>query len=316
MEITGGKIIRNETNVNAMGGSEIIATQIAQRVNPSLLEKFQIHNSRVRNIDKSKLQIFLAHDLPGDPESDILSNGGWEQFDKIVFVSNWQQQNYILHYNIPWHKCTVIKNAITPIMPNYEKQSDIIKLAYWSTPHRGLNILVPVFEALAEKWDNVELNVYSSFELYGWKERDAPYQELFDRCKNHPKIKYHGSVTNEKIRKDIPNYHILAYPNIWQETSCMVLMEAMSAGLYCIHPNYGALYETASDHTIMYPWNEDINDHAQLFYSILENTIINFYNRDFIPVLNDQINYAHKVFNWDRATAQWEALLTNILASQ
>ena len=230
MEINGGKIIRNETNANAMGGSEIIATKLAERINPELLKEFQIVNSRVRDLDETKVRILLLHDLPGDPESEFLKNGGYNKFHKLVFVSNWQMQEYIKYYNIPWSKCVVIQNFIDPI-EEHKKPDDVIRLGYWSTPHRGLNILVPVFEKLCEKYDNLELDVYSSFKIYGWEERNAQYEKLFDRCRNHPKINYHGSVDNQTIREKVKGMHILAYPSIWQETSCIVLMEAMAAGL-------------------------------------------------------------------------------------
>ena len=314
MEINSGRIIRNETNVNAMGGSEIIATALANKINPTLLKEFQIINSRVRTLDETKLRIFLAHDLTGDPESEFLKNGGHEVFHKLVFVSNWQMQEYIRYYQIPWSKCIVFQNAIDPI-PVHEKPKDKIKLAYWSTPHRGLNILVPVFNQLCEKYDNIELDVFSSFKIYGWEQRDQQYSQLFDFCKNHPKINYHGSVDNSIIRKSLESTHILAYPSIWPETSCIVLMEAMSAGLACVHSNFAALPETAANWTRMYQYNEDINQHANQFYNELD-LVINDFNQD-LDIIKDRLSmmsiYANLIYSWDSRIPQWEAMLTSLL---
>lgn len=312
MEINGGVLIRNETNVNAMGGSEIIATNLAQRLDPELLKNFQIVNSRVRELDESKVRIFVAHDLPGDPESEFLKNGGYEQFHMLVFVSNWQMQAYMNYYKIPWSKCCVIQNAIEPLTFNPNKSKDKIKLAYWSTPHRGLNILVPVFEKLCEKYDHIELDVFSSFKLYGWEERDKQYEELFEKCKSHPKINYHGSVPNEVIREALSDIHILAYPSIWLETSCLVLMEAMSAGLICVHPNYGALYETAANMTFMYQFDEDLNRHANQFYHILDNAI-NIANEDWVKAnLAAQSSYVNNFYSWNTKVPLWNGLLSSM----
>ena len=314
MEINGGQIIRNETNKNAMGGSELIAMNLASRLDPDILKEYQIVNSRVRDLDETKLRIFLAHDLPGDPESEFLKNGGWDKFHRLVFVSNWQMQAYINYYQIPWSKCVVIQNAIDPI-EEHEKPTDTIRLAYWSTPHRGLNILVPVFAKLCEKFDNIELDVYSSFKIYGWEERDKQFEELFNQCKNHPKINYHGSVPNEVIRENLKKTHILAYPSTWPETSCIVLMEAMSAGLICVHPNFAALPETAANWTHMYQWQEDPNQHAALFYSVLYQAIESLTSETDVITMktNSQVSYANVFYNWNARVMQWNMFLSSML---
>ena len=309
MEINGGVIVRNETNVNAMGGSEIIATNIAKHVDPELLKHFQIVNSRVRNLDADKLRIFLAHDLPGDPESDFLHNGGYQVFHKLVFVSHWQMNEYIRHYSIPWSHCIVIPNAIDPIPAHTKPQTGPIRLAYWSTPHRGLNILVPVFQELSKHYD-VELDVFSSFNLYGWGDRDKYFEELFEMCRQHPKINYHGTVDNSTLRDSLTRTHILAYPNTWQETSCMVLIEAMAAGLLCVHPNYGALYETAGGWTGMYQYTEDQSEHANYFYKALCLAVENVMgNQNVLPI---QAEHANRRFGWPERASQWNAQLSII----
>jgi len=314
MEINGGEIIRNDVNESAMGGSEIVATALAEKLDPNLLKDFQIVNSRVRNLDESKVRIFVAHDLPGDPESEFLKNGGYNKFHKLVFVSNWQMQAYMNYYKIPWSNCIVMQNAIERIERTPNKPSDTIRLGYWSTPHRGLNILVPVFEQLCQKHNNIELDIYSSFGLYGWPERDKQYEELFNKCKEHPKINYHGAVPNEQIRSALSNIHILAYPSTWLETSCLVLMEAMAAGLLCVHPNYGALFETAANWTWQYQYDEDMNSHANIFYQILDNAIT-VYKTDAEVMemhLSSQAAYAKLNYSWEKRVVHWNALLESL----
>lgn len=313
MEILGGDLIRNETNTNAMGGSEMVATALAEKLDKELLKEFQIVNSRVRDLDESKVRIFIAHDLPGDPESEFLKNDGWKVFHKLVFVSNWQMQAYMNYYQIPWSVCTVIPNAIEPIKYVEDKPTDIIRLAYWSTPHRGLNILIPVFKKLCEKYDNIELDVYSSFKLYGWEERDKQFEPLFDECRNHEKINYHGSVPNSTIRESLASTHILAYPSTWLETSCIVLIEAMAAGLICVHPNYGALYETASNWTWMYQYNEDITAHANQFYQVLDGAIQAASEKMIKHHLGSVSSYTNINYSWDRRIPNWNSLLISLI---
>ena len=300
---------RNEVNQNAMGGTELMMKRLYDSIDPTLLDQFQIIGSRVRELKHDKIRILWLHDLPEDPESRHLANGGWDKFNKLVFVSNWQMQAYIKAYDIPWDRCLVMKNAIEPI-DTHEKPTDVINLAYWSTPHRGLDILVPVFEKLAEDNDNVHLHVFSSFNLYGWGERDVPFQPLFDRCIEHPKITYHGAQPNDVVREALKDMHILAYPSTWVETSCLVLMEAMSAGMHCVHSNLGALYETGAGLTKMYQYMEDKNVHAGIFYGMLKHTIDIINSGDVFQYA--QKGYADAYYNWQYRSREWNALLESM----
>ena len=302
----------NELSKNAMGGTELMMNRLYENVDKDLLDQCQIIPSRVRELDETKIRILWQHDLPGDPESDHLKNEGHDRFHKIVFVSNWQMQAYINYYNIPWSKCVVMQNAITPI-ETHEKPTDKIKLIYTPTPHRGLQIVLPVFEKLCEEFDDIELDVYSSFKLYGWEERDTQYQPLFDRCNNNPKINYHGTVSNEELRTALSNAHIFAYPSIWPETSCLCLLEAMSARLVCIHPNFAALPETAANWSYMYQWNENPSEHAATFHMILADAIRSINEPHVQNKLNFQKSYIDGFYNWEGRKHQWSALIRSLL---
>ena len=302
----------NELSVNAKGGTELMLEALHQKIPQDLLQYFQIIPSRVRDVDDSKIKIYWLHDLPGDPESEHLRNGGWNRFDKLVFVSNWQMQAYQKHYGLPWYKCVVLQNAIEPI-EYVAKPTNKLKFIYHTTPHRGLNILVSAFDALSRKYNNIELDVYSSFKIYGWEQRDEPFKEIFDFCRNHPNINYHGSVPNSQIRKALQESHFYLYPNTWLETSCISLMEAMSAGVFCIHPNYGALYETAANWTWMYQWQDNERDHVKTVVD-LASTAIELYNQDDVQkILIAQKAYVDAFYGWDNRRTQWINLLKQLL---
>lgn len=305
-------IATDELSKNAMGGTEMMKYGLQDRIDPILLDHFHITASRYRGPQAGKIELYWLHDLPGDPESAHLANGGWNQFEKLIFVTNWQFQAYQQYYGLPWYKCVVLQNAIEPIEVK-EKSKDKIKLIYNTTPHRGLEILVPVFERLAEEYDNVELDVFSSFKAYGWEERDKPYEELFQRCKDHPKINYHGYQPNDVVRNALAEAHIQAYPSIWQETSCMAMMEAMSAGCLCVHPNYAALPETAANWTWMYQWTQDKRDHAKILYNHLAAGIENYWSEGIQTRLGGQKSYADVFYSWRYRQQQWEAFLVGIL---
>lgn len=304
---------KTELTKNARGGTEILAERLFAEFGPEL-EQFQIIPSRVGELQRDKIRILWVHDLGEDPMNHHLANGGWDKFHKIVFVSYMQREDYLLRYGIPPSMTTVLHNSIVPIECNIEdKPKDRIDIVYTPTPHRGLGLLVPVFEKLAEKHADIHLHVYSSFELYGWKESDTPYLPLFEHIKSHPKMTYYGSVSNEEIRESLKSKHIFAYPSIWKETSSLCLMEAMSAGLACVHSSLGALPETASNWTFQYDFDEEHNRHANKFYPLMEH-VINLI-RDSPPYveLRSQKSYTDLFYSWDLRKYQWKDLFDNLI---
>jgi len=306
---------KNELNMKARGGTELMQERLASSIPAELLSKFQIIPSRVREIDPNKKAILWLHDLPGDPESQHLKDADLrKRFAKIVAVSDWQMQMYNTYLNVPYKECVVIKNAIDPINIQKKNIDDKIKIIYHTTPHRGLEILIPVFEKLCERFDNIELDVYSSFSIYGWEQRDEPYKEIFERCKSHPNINYHGAVPNEQIREALKQSHIFAYPSIWPETSCLAAIEAMSAKNIVVCPNFAALPETCAGYANMYQWSEDANEHANRFYQVMASTINEIIKNDasYQNRLLYQKHYYDNVYNWNNRAIQWRALLESL----
>lgn len=301
-------------SVRAQGGTERMKYGLQQRLDPALLDHFQIFVSRVEEpLDRTKIRIYWAHDLAADPATEFLANGGWQQFSLLVFVSNWQMQEFQLKYNIPPSKCVVMLNAIEPIQL-HTKPTDRITIGYWSTPHRGLGLLYHAFDYLSKKYDNLNLEVFSSFNLYGWPERDAEFQQLFDACKAHPKITYHGAIPNDVLRERMKNIHIMALPSVWKETSCISLMEAMSAGMLAVHSNYGALYETAANWTYMYQYHEVPEKHLHTFTAYLDQAISDLRTEQVQARLAAQKMYADSFYNWDLRASQWKILLESLVA--
>ena len=306
----------NEYSEKSHGGTETMGRELEKRIAPDLLDRFQIIPSRVRELDAERIRILWLHNTAVDPEArSALADGGWRRFHQLVFVSHHQMQSFIEQYAIPWERCVVMRNAIVPIA-EHQKPGAPIRLIYTSTPQRGLEILAAVFWPLAERHQDIELEVFSSFKLYGWDDVDAQFQPLFDRLREHPRIKWHGARPNDEIRDAMRRCHIFSYPSIWLETSGIVLMEAMSGGLVCVHPNYGALAETAANLTMMYQWSADKNVHAGGFLRRLNEAVelLKAAPESVRPRLAFQRRYADEIYGWDQRTAEWEALLRSLVA--
>lgn len=262
-----GALIDNSLSINAKGGTEFIRDILLKSLTYYDTSKTAIHFSRPNKIYEDVKNIFYAHDLPEDSSNDFVYNN-IEKFDAFVFVSEYQKFRYLTHNNqIPLHKCHVVYNTTG----QYEtlklgriskKMNDVknkdIRFIYHTTPHRGLEVLYHVFDELSKKYENIHLDVYSSFDIYGWGERDNQFSALFEMIKNHKNMTYSKNIPRETLKKILPKYDVFLYPCIWEETYCIALSEAIENGILCVHNNYGCLPETSFGNTIMYNTGDSI----------------------------------------------------------
>lgn len=303
-------------HIGAKGGTEMMAEMINNSVDPAILNEVNIIHSRVREIDPKRKNVLVLHDTWDDPENEHLKNPkSRARFSKLVFVSNYQQATYNIGLGVPYSDGVVIQNAIKPIdVTDEDKKFDgKYRLIYHTTPHRGLELLIPVYERLYQDRQDIHLDVFSSFDIYGWPARNKPYEFLFDRIKQHPGMTYHGYQPNGVVREYLKRAHIMAYPNIWPETSCIAVMEAMSAKCQVVTSNLSALPETCANFAIMYGYEEDPNTHANKFVNML-NSAIDQLNEPFMPAkLNFQKTYFDGFYNIQYRSAQWNNFLTTLV---
>ena len=304
----------NEISVNSQGGTELSKRSIAAKIPEEISSEFQVIASRLRELEEDKIRIYWVHDLAEDPEVQHLRDENERnRFHKIVFVSYWQMNDFITKLGIPWtDQLCVIENPIETF-EKHDKPKDVINLVYFSTPQRGLSLLVPAFETLAKKRDNVHLNVYSSFKIYGWEEADKSFEPLYDKIRSHPNMTYHGFVPQPELRAALQDQHILAYPSIWPETSCRVLIESMSACISCVHPSLAALPETSGGLTSIYQFDQDNNKHANVFYQYLDHACEMVGSEEMDRYLQFVKAYADTRFNLNRISFQWENLMKSLL---
>lgn len=311
----GDGLANDGTGINAKGGTEMVRNGILERCDPELLKDFKFIHSRVRDrfFEEGKNHILVCHDLWNDPENEHLKDPELrKRFDKIVFVSDYQAEAFQMAYRIPPSEIQVIRNGFDPI-ERKEKDYEQIRLIYHTTPHRGLELLVPVFTRLYEELGNkIHLDVFSNFEIYGWEHRNEPYKQIFEACKAHPGITYHGTQPNSVVREYLQRAHIFAYPSIWSETSCLAAIEAMSARCVILCPRLGALPETTADLACIYPMHEDVQVHIHRFANVLIRLLNQEVLTGCVDALNHAKNWTDNVHSWEKIAAEWNNLMRTI----
>lgn len=293
-------------NHKTQGGTELLLEGLSKYVDLSGVNMI-LSNCFDGNIKEGKPNILWEH---MDVDQDFVQNIKNQQFtsrlDALVFVSGWQYGQY-LGMNIPMDKSHMIRNAIEPL--EYKPKGDKIKLIYASTPFRGLNLLLDVFEEMDR--DDIELDVYSSTIIYGdgfAREVGDQFEPLFQRARDMKNVNYMGYAPNSEVRKAMQDSHILAYPSTFRETSCLVAMEAGAAGCQIVTTNYGALPETTAGFGTLVPLSTDARKFKNDYREALEYAIDNRNEDD----LKFQSEYFNKMYTWERRAPEWERLLDKL----
>lgn len=304
--------------INPAGGTEVLKKAL-DKVFDEYAQDIEILSLiKEDTVLPRKKLVFWQHLFLNDPHTAIYQNKNiMAKVDQFVFVSHWQQGHFCTMYNLPLDKCMVIKNAANATEYKPKQKTDKLKLIYTSTPWRGLDVLLKAFELL--KRDDVELHVYSSLDIYGAgfkqtisdKDREL-YEQWFKVAGLLPNSYYHGYATNEEILKQLQDTHILAYPSIFQETSCLAAIEAMMAGCKVVTTNFGALPETCGDWATYVPYGRDRVDLAKRYAEVLNQEIDRYWDEANQKRLERQVAHYNDFYSWDARIPQWRAFLDGV----
>ena len=303
-----------------IGGTELQYNLLQKYVDSNLLSHFKIVTSIPEKEPLSKyktniLWIQNSYDQPNlAPWFQDKSNH--DKYDWYVFNSHWCCEKYRMIFDLPPNRCTVIKNAIDTFKERkYYEKGQPVKLLFTSTPWRGLNVLLGAMQLI--KNPLISCDVYSSTKIYGSAFEEAnknTYEPLFEQARQIPNVNYQGFATNENILKNISDYHIFAYPNIWEETSCIAAIEALGNGLYGIVTNYGALFETCSEWPTYVQYDRDYRKLSQAFAFAIEGIVDQLHQPGMHEILRSQQNFYKKFYSWENRKNEWINFLQGALS--
>ena len=300
------------------GGSEIQLEYLQKHVSKELLDKvnltISVPEKKPLVIDKPNvLWIQNSYDQPNVAPwfMNKLNHG---KYDWYVFNSHWVYEKYRYHFKIPTENCLIIKNGFDDdlILKTEYKPSEKIKLVYTSTPWRGLDVLLGAMEKV--KSDKVELDVYSSTQIYGDQFKDLvdkEYEALYEKAKSLKNVNYKGYTHHKDLIKVLHNYDIFVYPNHWEETSCIAAIEALACGQVGLITNNGALYETCAEFPIYVPY---LTDKKMLIdqFAFAIDTLPEIINNVSDEQIKFQMEYYKKFYHWSVIKTYWERFLNGI----
>jgi len=306
--------------MNPRGGTELQVELLEKFADKKLLDQVQITTSIPEKIPLHPTKPNILWQQNSYDQSNLApwfkDKDNHKKYDWYVFNSHWCYEKFRMMFDIPTHKSLVIKNAIDKIEPRKldHNVGDPIKLIYTSTPWRGLNVLLAAMQLVTNK--SVHLDVYSSTQVYGdqfKKANDDKFKELYNQAKALKNVSYIGYKPNEFIKDNLKNYHMFAYPNIWEETSCIAAIEAMAAGLYTIVTDYGALFETCSDFAVYIPYEKDFVRLAKTFAQVIDTAAGQIHKDHVKEHLQIQIDYTNRFYSWELRKSVWNKFLEGVI---
>ena len=315
--IISGKLVKLGASQNALGGTELLAERLVKGSKKELFKNTNIIFNRPDLYEQylsNGKNIFYFHDLPNDRMyENFFESELFNKFSHFVFNSDYQKEEFCNKFDFKGKGISVIKNSIIPIEIDQKKYDGKVNLIYHTTPHRGLEPLAYCYPKILAENDKVYLKVFSSLKIYGWDEKDKVFEPLYKKLKNMKNVEYSPNVSNDKIRAELVNSHIFAYPNIWPESSCLAAIEAMSAKNLLVLPNLAALKETGSKSKFLYEFTDNVSDHINTFQKQLTLAIqyVQKQSGDYKSHLDELKLYADKNHNLDEYLKKWEQVLSN-----
>ena len=304
------------TNQHPKGGTELQFEYLKKHVDPKLLDQFEICTSVPEKIPLSLNKINILWQKNSWDQGNLINwfqdKSNHDKYDWYVFNSNWNFEQFTKKFKLPTEKCLVIKNGIENIepVPTIYKKGEPVKIIHHCTPWRGLSVLLGAMQLV--KNPLISLDVYSSTEVYGkafHDHNDHHYHDLYNQAKKLPNVNYIGYKPNEYIKEHLKDYRLFVYPSIWEETSCISLLEAMAAGLYCVTTNYGALYETGAEFPMYIPYSNDYRSLAKKFAVSIEMAALSLEDPNIIEHLKMQKKFVNHFYDWKIKGNAWNRFL-------
>jgi glycosyltransferase involved in cell wall biosynthesis/GT2 family glycosyltransferase len=273
---------------------------------------------------QKKIKILWAHDNCDQPQLLRLPELA-SHIDAIVCVSNWEKEQFIKYNRAPAEKIVVIPNGVANIFePPLKKKSKTC--IYFSAPHKGLAPLPKIWKQVVKNHPDATLKVFSSSDLYGnTYAKDFSIEEhklTIEELKTLPGVVYSPCIDREELLSHIQDAAFFIHPNIWEETFCVSMAEAMACGCYPITSDIGALSEISFNRGKYIPmigendtkgWKPSpkfINEFAQEVSRCLE-----FFDKEpdtFYAATKDLSKVTKTTYDWKKIAVDWEKLIDSL----
>lgn len=308
-------------NPDGVGGTELMGRAWQDYVLPAAPDLADWHwvvipGDNTLSPDSSNIVWLHPHHMEEGIER-LLDKEFQKHFKAYVFVSNWQYERFGERLQLPMEKCYILKNATQPF-PVHKKPEGKLQLMFHSNPIRGLDILLESIKLIPE--EDFELHIFheidpderkkqyqQGLQTYEYAHVNPQEEQFLRYCLNlanqDRRVVRHTRTNNSKIREQLMNTHIFAYPTYFMETSCICMIEALCAGCSVLSSNLAALPETGLGFARHYGFIPDRQKHIERFTRELKRTITEYRNGEFDNTR--QVEICNEYYSWDTRVKDW-----------
>jgi glycosyltransferase involved in cell wall biosynthesis len=311
-------------NKHSFGGTEQMASYFHEKILPQKINfnKYQCYIipgplPLVRNMVEDPREIILWFHIHLNQfnctgfkttEDFVFELNDIRFLDKVkyvIVVSETHKKIIEKELNIKSEKIIIIPNFLDPININKEKFNEIdkIKIIHNSAPYRSIKV---ISESLKHIKDDFEMNIFSDIipDLF----LEDPYIKTLN---DDPRVTFFGQTPKKTVYQYLEKSHIWIHPlEVFEETFCISLTEALSAECLAIYPNYSVLPETANGFGMEYEHSKNINLHAKIFAKTLSQGILKIKNKKFDP--KDQAKVINEKYSKENFKKNWQKLYESL----
>ena len=254
-----------------------------------------------------------AYDQP------VFANFRQEDVTHIVSPSHWAKEQLIKFHNVPKDKITVIPTGVSDSFTFSENKTKTF--IHTSIPYKGLELMPAIIRRIHLRHPDAKFKIFSSMSLYG--PSNDPYIELYEELKTLPNVEYSQAVDQEELVSHYQDAAFFIHPNIWEETFCVSMAEAMKCGAYPIITDIGALQEVAGENFasvvpidgIRTPQKYEVTEKFLNTFSEVCCTALDYFEGDrtyYNQISKSLSNHISQKCDWKKVAKQWKKLITQI----
>lgn len=205
-----------------------------------------------------------VHDIK--PDGDDFQTG--PSLRGIVLLTNFHKKKVQSSFSIPDPLIRIIGNTIQPNPSLLEVQKKPLQFIFASSPDRGLDRLLRVFQKFITQFPLARLVIYAnkfliSTEANSILTNDPVHYQLRER------------VSPDEIQKDYAESEYWLYPTHFEETYCITAVEAQYYKCICVTTSVGSLPEIVGQRGVLLksdPESSELDDEIIKKISFLESS--------------------------------------------
>ena len=207
----------------------------------------------------SKINIWWLHDLA------LFRNLSFVQqhlfnLDQTITVSEFHRKQVSEVYGIPKEMITPSWNGVDydeyQGLDEFEREEK--SLIFASRPERGLENLVSGDDCIMKSLPDYKLYVCSYSNTQPGMA--GMYEHLWSCCRELPNVELIGHMGKRELAEKMGHCKLYVYPTMFEDTSCMMALEAFASGLPFLGFRTGALPETTMDGgAVLIPHNGEVD---------------------------------------------------------